>query len=101
MWIHHTKIVICFINKTSHISDINECDSDLHTCHPSAQCVNTDGGFICKCLPDLPCKLSCMFEEAEIQDGIAIPSKKDPCEICSCNKGVMKCEKPKWVHVLQ
>lgn len=78
------------------ISDINECDSDLHTCHPSAQCINIDGSFKCEC-PNAKsnCKLNCLFEEKEIPHGASTSSKKDPCQICSCNKGVMTCESPR------
>lgn len=77
------------------VADINECDSDLHTCHPSAQCINTDGSFTCECPVNEPCKLSCIFEESEIPNGVTTLSKKDTCETCTCNKGVIRCEKPK------
>ncbi|XP_023014295.1 protein kinase C-binding protein NELL1 isoform X2 [Leptinotarsa decemlineata] len=76
--------------------DINECNSDLHTCHPSAQCINTNGKFVCECPPNRPeCKLSCIFEGNEILSGESVSPRHDPCEICTCQKGVMTCEKPK------
>lgn len=31
--------------------DVNECLYDIHDCQPSQECVNTQGGFHCKC-PD-------------------------------------------------
>ncbi|XP_018562983.1 protein kinase C-binding protein NELL1-like isoform X3 [Anoplophora glabripennis] len=76
--------------------DVNECDSDLHTCHPSAQCINIDGSFKCECpKAKSNCKLSCVFEEKEIPHGLSTSPKKDPCQICTCNKGVMTCESPR------
>ncbi|KAG5897029.1 hypothetical protein JTB14_021751 [Gonioctena quinquepunctata] len=76
--------------------DINECNSDLHTCHPSAQCNNTNGRFICQCPPTRPdCKLSCMYEGREILHGQSVSPKRKPCETCTCERGVMECEKPK------
>ncbi|KAJ8947183.1 hypothetical protein NQ318_015529 [Aromia moschata] len=79
--------------------DINECNSDLHTCHPSAQCINTDGGFRCECSRS-NCKLSCMFEDTEIPHGVSISPKKDPCETCTCDRGVIKCEKTKVSKII-
>ncbi|XP_045478881.1 protein kinase C-binding protein NELL2-like isoform X3 [Harmonia axyridis] len=74
--------------------DVNECDEEIDTCHPSATCVNTVGGFQCKCPPRKPnCRLSCLFEQMEIDDGKTIPHPNDPCTKCTCNLGVIKCEK--------
>ena len=45
---------ICRANLNSHFfpsSDINECDSMDHGCDMLAECVNTDGSFMCICLP--------------------------------------------------
>uniref|UniRef100_V9KWX4 EGF-containing fibulin-like extracellular matrix protein 2-like protein n=1 Tax=Callorhinchus milii TaxID=7868 RepID=V9KWX4_CALMI len=29
--------------------DVDECELDIHSCQPSQECVNTPGGFDCKC----------------------------------------------------
>jgi hypothetical protein len=76
--------------------DIDECADELHTCHPSAQCVNLNGGFRCECPPGTPnCRLSCMFEGAEVAHGLSLSPQQDPCQSCTCDRGVMKCEKPR------
>ncbi|XP_076252421.1 protein kinase C-binding protein NELL1-like isoform X1 [Rhynchophorus ferrugineus] len=76
--------------------DIDECEESKHTCHSTAQCVNTDGGFECACpAGSIDCRYSCIFEEREIAHGITVQSKNDPCHSCTCNKGVVTCEKPK------
>lgn len=77
-------------------ADIDECDKQQHTCHPSAQCVNLDGGFECQCPPNSrSCKHSCMFEDTEVEDGKSFSPPGKPCHRCSCNRGVLKCEEPK------
>ena len=41
------------------ISDIDECAEVLHSCHGSSHCVNTIGGYECRCPPNNPnCSLS-------------------------------------------
>ena len=30
-------------------SDTEECLSDQHNCHPNADCISTQGSFICSC----------------------------------------------------
>lgn len=42
------------------VSDIDECQEGTHTCHPSARCINNEGGFQCTCPRDRgpDCKLS-------------------------------------------
>lgn len=93
--------------------DINECDENTHSCHPSSQCVNTDGHFECKCDKNLhsismsfntlksredddssECKLSCMFENREIPDQGKINPRNQPCTVCTCSKGVITCSEP-------
>nr|CAI5828322.1 unnamed protein product [Callosobruchus analis] len=76
--------------------DINECEMNLHTCHPPAQCINTQGGFLCECpSTNQHCKLSCLFEGKEIAHGVAVAPKNDPCQTCTCDRGIMRCEEPK------
>ncbi|XP_044748565.1 protein kinase C-binding protein NELL2-like isoform X2 [Coccinella septempunctata] len=75
-------------------TDINECEEEIDSCHPSATCVNTLGGFECRCPPRKPdCRLSCLFEQTEIDHGKTLSHPNDPCTKCTCNRGVIKCEK--------
>ncbi|XP_059497444.1 EGF-containing fibulin-like extracellular matrix protein 2 isoform X2 [Stegostoma tigrinum] len=37
------------LNQDEQCVDIDECELDIHSCQPSQECVNTDGGFNCKC----------------------------------------------------
>lgn len=92
--------------------DIDECEENTHSCHPSSQCVNTDGHFECKCDRKLhsisssfntleskdddsqECKLSCMFEKREIPDQGSISPRNQPCTECTCSKGVITCSEP-------
>uniref|UniRef100_A0A1B6DC00 Protein kinase C-binding protein NELL2 n=1 Tax=Clastoptera arizonana TaxID=38151 RepID=A0A1B6DC00_9HEMI len=81
--------------------DFDECSNGSHTCHPTAKCVNTDGGFHCTCLHKsdnneefLDCKLSCMLEGEEIENGIEITPKGEPCKRCTCLNGVLSCVEP-------
>ena len=34
-----------------YFADVNECvgEGEGHTCHPSTQCVNKEGGYSCQC----------------------------------------------------
>ncbi|CAG2181845.1 unnamed protein product, partial [Oppiella nova] len=32
-----------------HCIDTNECSSGRHTCHSYADCINTDGSYLCRC----------------------------------------------------
>lgn len=29
--------------------DVDECSVGNHTCHPTAECINTEGSFLCQC----------------------------------------------------
>jgi len=31
--------------------DVNECQDGLHNCSEQAECVNTNGSYLCSCLP--------------------------------------------------
>jgi protein kinase C-binding protein NELL len=76
--------------------DIDECSHRTHSCHSTAQCVNTEGHFECQCTendgPD--CRLSCMYEDNEISDGKTISPRNQPCKQCTCSKGVISCVEP-------
>ncbi|KAL0128221.1 hypothetical protein PUN28_003463 [Cardiocondyla obscurior] len=85
--------------------DIDECNDQTidrrHTCHPTAKCVNTEGGYECVCPPakDLEestteCKLSCWFEDREIRNGETLAPSGNPCRRCICQDGVITCKDP-------
>lgn len=97
--------------KDNDCNDINECYEKTHSCHESANCVNTDGHFECVCDKETnnnkynslkafsnengeECKLSCMFESTEISDGAKISPRNQPCKICTCSRGVITCVEP-------
>ncbi|KYN34519.1 Protein kinase C-binding protein NELL1 [Trachymyrmex septentrionalis] len=85
--------------------DIDECN-DLtierrHTCHPTAKCVNTEGGYECVCPPakDLEesgkeCRLNCWFEDREVTNGDTLAPSGNPCRRCTCQDGVITCKDP-------
>lgn len=66
----------------------------FYSCHPTSKCVNTEGHFECQCTeeeePD--CKLSCIFEDAEVLDGATVSPRNAPCKVCKCSRGVITCE---------
>jgi len=31
------------------VSDVDECYTEDHTCAPNALCLDTDGGYMCRC----------------------------------------------------
>ncbi|XP_031339146.1 protein kinase C-binding protein NELL1-like isoform X5 [Photinus pyralis] len=76
--------------------DVDECEQQIHTCHPSAQCINSDGGFWCSCPESRGpnCKLSCIFEGAEVEHGKTVSPVGQPCRRCECNYGVITCREP-------
>lgn len=90
--------------------DIDECEELTHSCHPTAKCVNTQGHFECKCETGATeviyntlksknndikkCKLSCIFENKEIQDRGVVSPRNQPCVQCSCSNGVVTCREP-------
>jgi hypothetical protein len=88
--------------------DINECEEETHSCHPSATCVNTEGHFECKCNSNMKSSYntlksrqttnhdcnSCMFESNEIADQQKITPRNQPCITCTCSKGVITCDEP-------
>lgn len=95
--------IIIKLNKII-LADIDECLEQSHTCHDTAQCVNTNGGFRCTCPPiekSSNCRLNCMFDGSEIAHGITISPAGKPCQRCTCNYGVMTCEEPKCNCSLQ
>ncbi|XP_041350978.1 protein kinase C-binding protein NELL2-like [Gigantopelta aegis] len=75
--------------------DINECigEGGGHTCHPSMQCVNTEGSYECKCKNTNTCLETCLFEGAEHSDGDTWQSSVDSCLTCTCKAGVATCHK--------
>ncbi|XP_078062675.1 EGF-containing fibulin-like extracellular matrix protein 2 [Mustelus asterias] len=36
-------------NQEEQCVDVDECELDIHSCQPSQECVNTEGGYNCKC----------------------------------------------------
>ncbi|XP_034181764.2 protein kinase C-binding protein NELL1 isoform X7 [Osmia lignaria lignaria] len=84
--------------------DIDECNDQTierrHTCHPSAKCVNTEGGYECVCPPQEDnhtaeeCRLSCWFENQEVKNGETLAPAGNPCRRCTCKDGVITCRDP-------
>ncbi|XP_076761717.1 protein kinase C-binding protein NELL1 isoform X4 [Xylocopa sonorina] len=84
--------------------DIDECNDQTlerrHTCHPTAKCVNTEGGYECVCPPQLDnrtmedCRLSCWFENREVRNGDTLAPAGNPCRRCTCKDGVITCRDP-------
>ncbi|CAL7939004.1 unnamed protein product [Xylocopa violacea] len=84
--------------------DIDECNDQTierrHTCHPSAKCVNTEGGYECVCPPQVDnhtmedCRLSCWFENREVRNGDTLAPTGNPCRRCTCKDGVITCRDP-------
>ena len=42
-------IKLCMLIYLSGSADINECELEIHTCNPNANCADTDGSFNCTC----------------------------------------------------
>ena len=41
---------VCYIiSCVCAVSDINECDLNTHNCSNNADCLNTNGSFVCNC----------------------------------------------------
>ncbi|XP_071453142.1 protein kinase C-binding protein NELL1-like isoform X3 [Hetaerina americana] len=78
-----------------HCQDVNECIEGSHTCHGSAECENTEGGFRCSCSPGSEdCSLGCIMDGIEVEDGATVSPKGSPCKRCTCHKGIITCEDP-------
>ena len=41
--------VVALFHTSTKISDIDECDLGIDTCHLRATCENIDGSYICEC----------------------------------------------------
>ncbi|XP_044017973.1 protein kinase C-binding protein NELL1-like isoform X4 [Aphidius gifuensis] len=89
--------------------DIDECNDQTierkHTCHPTATCINNDGGYECSCSSNIDthidnnnnneeCRLSCWYDNREIQNGDIFSSIVNPCKRCECRNGVITCSDP-------
>ncbi|XP_034938138.1 protein kinase C-binding protein NELL1-like isoform X2 [Chelonus insularis] len=83
--------------------DIDECNDQTlerkHTCHPTAKCINTDGGYECACPPEeshpeKECRLSCWYEDHEVKNGDTFAPVENPCRQCTCKDGVITCRDP-------
>ncbi|XP_022237985.1 protein kinase C-binding protein NELL2-like isoform X2 [Limulus polyphemus] len=73
--------------------DIDECVTSSHTCHLSTVCVNKEGSYQCDCKENTTCSLNCMYYGTEMPDGDIWISADSPCTECSCNGGVVTCQK--------
>ncbi|XP_057341580.1 protein kinase C-binding protein NELL1-like isoform X2 [Microplitis mediator] len=86
----------------THCLDIDECNDQTlerrHTCHPSARCVNTDGGYECACPREDTsldqCSLNCWYEDREIGNSETFAPAGNPCRQCTCKDGVVTCRDP-------
>ncbi|KAH0550200.1 hypothetical protein KQX54_018012 [Cotesia glomerata] len=86
----------------THCVDIDECNDQTlekrHTCHPTARCVNTDGGYECACPHQdtslNECSLNCWYEDREIENGEVFAPAGNPCRQCTCKDGVVTCRDP-------
>ncbi|XP_043288867.1 protein kinase C-binding protein NELL1-like isoform X2 [Venturia canescens] len=105
-------------NQGTQCLDIDECNDQTierrHTCHPTARCVNTEGGYECTCpaQEDEPrssnvgsslrnastqqaeCRLSCWYEGREVSNGDIFVPSGNPCRRCECKDGVVTCREP-------
>ena len=45
----HGVYTIMYAIYLSGSADINECELEIHTCNPNANCADTDGSFNCTC----------------------------------------------------
>ncbi|KAG8224795.1 hypothetical protein J437_LFUL002240 [Ladona fulva] len=79
-----------------HCQDVDECLEGTHTCHGSAECINTEGGFRCSCSPGSEdCSLGCIVDGIEVEDGATVSPKGSPCKRCTCHQGIVTCEEPR------
>ncbi|XP_014488740.1 PREDICTED: protein kinase C-binding protein NELL1-like isoform X2 [Dinoponera quadriceps] len=85
--------------------DIDECNDETvkrgHTCHHTAKCVNTEGGYECVCPPEKEsnesekeCRLSCWYEGREVNNGDTFTPAENACMRCTCQDGVITCKDP-------
>ena len=71
-------LVLC---NFSLLPDIDECDLE-NTCDKDAQCINTDGGYECRCSPGGDCSSACFVGGKKKKHGSSWDG--DGCETCSC-----------------
>ena len=73
--------------------DTDECSEGVHTCHDSAKCVNTDGGYRCDCSSENQLCLKCIHNNNEHFNGETWLSGEGLCEECLCSNGIVTCHK--------
>ena len=45
----YTMYMYTYLLACMHSTDINECELEIHSCSPYANCTDTDGSFNCTC----------------------------------------------------
>lgn len=84
---------------TTDITSTEPCRLSEYTHAPDCYCIHWIQTIfsicVCFCFLFRPLfLLGCLFEDMEIADGERVSPHNQPCNICTCNKGVITCEEP-------